>query len=400
MTNPERRSTASLLRPPARLQSLKPNGVLVLMRECRQRKAAGQHIVDLTVGEPDFATPANVTAAAARALSEGHTRYTTPAGMPQLRAAMARTLGEEGIPYLMQEVVVTCGATGALSSALQALLSPGDEVVIAAPYYPDHRSQVVLAGGTPVIVATSASDHFKLAPAALRAALTPRTRVLIINNPVNPTGAVYTREELQALVAVALDADVFVLADEVYSNLVYDGPPFTSVAALGPEVRQRTVVVRSLSKTYAMTGWRVGFAAGPQALIEAMTTIQGLTVVAASTISQWAALAALTGPRDAPAAFRAQLAGRWAITVAGLAAIPGIAMAPSRGALFAFVDLGMPDTRPFCARVLARHGLALVPGDEFGAPWGVRLSFAGAETDVREGLALLETALQAERLAS
>lgn len=394
------RSSAAAFRLPPRVQGLKPSDIFVLMRECRRRRAAGQRIVDLSVGEPDLATPDYVTAAAARAMAEGHTRYTTPAGLPQLRAAVSQTLGEEGLPYLVREVIATCGATGGLSLALQVLVGPGDEVLIPAPYYPDHRSQVVLAGGKPAIVTTTSADDFKLTPDRLRASINSRSRVLILNSPVNPTGVVYTKEELGALAEVALEADLFILADEVYSNLVYDGPPFASVAALGPEVRRRSVIVRSLSKTYAMTGWRIGFAAGPQFLIDAMTTVQGLTVVAPSTISQWAGLAALLGPRDAPGSFHAQLARRWALAAQRLAGLPGVTVAPSRGALFAFIDLGMPDTRPFCARVLAEHGLALVPGQEFGAPWGVRLSFAAAESDVQEGLDLLERALRAERAAS
>ena len=399
MDQPEIRSTATV-RLPLRLQGLKPSEILVLMRECRRRRAAGQRIVDLSVGEPDLATPDYVRAAAARAMEEGHTRYTTPAGMPQLRGAVCQVLGEEGLPYLAREVIATCGATGGLSLALQALLGPGDEVVMAAPYYPDHRSQVVLAGGKPAIVTTTARDGFKLTPESLRSSLGPRSRILLLNNPVNPTGVVYTKEELGALAQTALAANLFIIADEVYSNLVYDGPPFASVAALGPEVRRRSVIVRSLSKTYAMTGWRVGFAAGPQFLIDAMATVQGLSVVAPSTLSQWAAVAALSGPPDAPQRFQAVLARRWALTMDRLATLPGVTAAPSRGALFAFLDLGMADTRPFCARLLSKHGVALVSGQEFGAPWGVRLSFATAESDVREGLDLIEVALGAEKVAS
>ena len=399
MGQPEIHSPVTF-RLPSRLQGLKPSEILVLMRECRRRRAAGQRIVDLSVGEPDLATPDHVKAAAARAMEEGHTRYTTPAGMPQLRGAICQALGEEGLPYLAREVIATCGATGGLSLALQALLSPGDEVVITAPYYPDHRSQVVLAGGKPAILTTSARDGFKLTPESLRSSLGPRSRILLLNNPVNPTGVVYTKEELGALAQAALEANLFIIADEVYSNLVYDGPPFASVAALGPEVRRRSVIVRSLSKTYAMTGWRVGFAAGPQFLIDAMATVQGLSVVAPSTISQWAAVAALSGPPDAARRVQAALARRWALTMDRLATLPGVTAAPSRGALFAFLDLGIADTRPFCARLLSKHGVALVPGQEFGAPSGVRLSFATAESDVREGLDLIQVALVAEKVAS
>ena len=320
--------------------------------------------------------------------------------MPQLRAAVSQALVEEGLAYLMREVIVTCGATGALSAALQVLVDSGDEVIMAAPYYPDHRNQVVLAGAKPVVMTTTPEEDFKVTPHRLRSSLTPRSRVLIVNNPTNPTGVVYTKEELHALAEVALDANLFILADEVYSNLVYQGPPFTSVASLGADVRKRCVVVRSLSKTYAMTGWRVGFAAGPQTVIDAMTTVQALSVVAPSTVSQWAALSALTGPRDAPLLFQSQLARRWALTVDRLGAMTGISAVPSRGALFVFVDLGLADTRAFCARTLSEYGLALLPGEEFGAPWGVRLSFAPAESELLEGLDLLEAALRTERAAS
>ena len=328
-----------------------------------------------------------------RAIAEHPARYTPAAGLPQLRAAIGKKLNEEGLPYLSREIMATAGASGALLGALQALLSPGDEVLYPAPYYPPFATKTLLAGGAPVPLTTHVEDGFKLRPDAVRAALTRRSRVLLINNPCNPTGVVYGAQELRALADVALEAGLTVIADEVYGDLVYEGDPFTSVAALGPDVRERTLVVRSFSKSHAMTGWRIGFAAGPEALIRAMTTLQEATFVALPAVSQWAALAALAGAQEPRREMVARFAERHRYVRSRIEALPGVRCAPARGGLFFFPDLGRGDTRDLCARALRQHGVAVVPGAHFGVPRCVRISFTAGHDELREGLDRLAAAV-------
>ncbi|PYQ56065.1 MAG: hypothetical protein DMF78_00105 [Acidobacteria bacterium] len=293
-----RSGSARAVRLAPRMAAVPPNAILRLSAECRRRQALGADVVDLGLGEPDVATPAHVCAAAAQAAAEGHTRYTPPAGMAPLRSAIVRRLSREGLSYAPREVMATAGALGGLACAFHALAGPGDEVLVPAPYYPPYLTQIALVGAHPVIVPTDEADAFKLRPEALRAALTSRSRALVLNTPSNPAGAVYGRAELAALVAVAAEAELVIVADEVYGDLLRGPEPFVSVAACSAEARRRTVVVRSLSKSYAMTGWRLGYAAGPEPLITAMTHVQDALLVMPASVSQWAGLAALTGPQD------------------------------------------------------------------------------------------------------
>lgn len=376
-----------------RFRELGPNPIQGIVAECRRLQATGQRVVDLSVGEPDFPPPPQVGAAALRAIGEHRARYTPAAGIPQLRAALGKKLNEEGLPYVSREIMVTPGASGALLAALQALLAPGDEVLFPSPFYPPFVAKTVLAGGVAVPVPTALDEGFKLRPESLAAALTPRSRVLILNNPCNPTGVVYGADELRGIADVALSAGLTLIADEVYGDLVYEGEPFSSVAALGPDVRERTLVVRSFSKSHAMTGWRVGYAAGPEPLVRAMTTIQEASVVALPAVSQWAALEALTGPQEARLEMISRFAERHREVRARLESLPGLRCAPGRGGLFFFPEIGVGDTRGFASRALRNHGVAVVPGDHFGVPGCVRLTFAAGNDEVQEGLRRLAAAL-------
>jgi aspartate aminotransferase len=379
----------------ARIAAVGPNGILTLAAECRRRQMLGQRIVDLGLGEPDAPTPAHVLAAATRAAAEGQTRYTPPAGMGSLRSAVVRRLSAEGLAYAPREVMITCGAMGALGCAFLSLVGPGDEVLLPAPYYPSYLPQIGLVGGSVVTVPTDESDDFKLRPEALRAALTPRSRVLLLNAPSNPAGTVYTRDELAALAALAAEAGLTIVSDEVYCDLLAGPEPFVSVAALGRDVQRRTLVVRSLSKSYAMTGWRVGYAAGPEALVKAMTRVQEALIVMPSSVSQAAALEALQGPQDCVRELAASLARRAAYARERLAAMPGVRCAAAGGTFFAFPALAAPgsDVTELCARLLDRHGVALVPGREFGVPWCARVSCAAPQAELEEGLDRLERGL-------
>jgi aspartate aminotransferase len=380
--------------PTLQTRNLVPGGILAIAAECRSRRAMGERIIDLSVGEPDFDTPAHIVEAAILALGEGATRYTPPAGLAPLRQAVVRSLGAEGLRYVPREVMITCGATGAIACAVQALLGDGDEAIIPAPFYPQYLNPIALTGAKAVIVETSAANGFRLTADMLRDAITPRTRLLILNVPSNPAGVMYTREELAPLAMVAQEHGLMILSDEVYASFTY-GQPFVSIAALAPE---STLVVRSVSKTYAMTGWRIGYAAGPTRLIEAMTTIQESSVVTPTAVSQWAALEAIRGPQECAGKMRDEFARRRAMAVKKLSAITGVTISAGDGGMFVFPDLGgrIEDVDAFCKRLLRERGVAVVPGTEFGAPTCVRISLGTKIQEIEEGLARLAIAIEAE----
>lgn len=372
---------------------LVPN-ILAITAECRRRRALGERIVDLSIGEPDFDTPPHICEAAMLAIGEGGTRYTPPAGLPQLRQMIVRSLGSEGLRFAPREVMVTCGATGAIWCALQSLLRDGDEVLLPAPFYPQYLDPIARTGARTMILKTSADDDFRLDPQALREAITPRTRLLVLNTPSNPAGVTYSREVLTAVAAVAREHELPILSDEVYSAFTFGGP-FVSIAAIAPE---RTLVVRSVSKAYAMTGWRIGFAAGPAPIIEAMTAVQEACIVAPATVSQWAALEALRASQECVAGFRAELARRRELATTKLRAIAGIHVAASDGGMFVFPDLGarVADVDAFCTTLLREHGVAVVPGSAFGAPGCIRISLGAGLRELADGIDGIAAALPSE----
>jgi aspartate aminotransferase len=379
-----------------RLAQISSNPILAIVADCRRRRAMGQRIVDLSLGEPDFATPAHIVDAAARAMTEGQTRYTPPEGIAPLRMALRRHLAAAGLVYRPREVMAACGATGALTCAFQALLAPGDEVLVPLPCYPAYATQIALAGGVPIGIPTGAAAGFRVRPEDVQAALTTRSRVLILNNPCNPTGAVYTAGELEALLEAAVAADLFVVCDEVYCDLRHERAPFISFAALTAEARSRSLVVRSASKTYAMTGWRIGFAAGPEALISAMVTVQEAWVVMPASVSQWAAVAALTGPQDCVDAMAESFGSRYRYVHERLAMMTGVRMTEGHAGFFAFVDVSevTADAAELCRRLLGQQGVAVVPGEAFGVPGCIRLSYATSLPEIADGLERFERGLK------
>jgi aspartate aminotransferase len=383
-----------------RAAAVSPSATLAVDAKAKALQAAGEHVIGFGAGEPDFATPAHIVDAAARAMTEGQTRYTPPEGIAPLRMAIRRHLAAAGLVYRPREVMAACGATGALTCAFQALLAPGDEVLVPLPCYPAYGAQIALAGGVPIAVPTGAAAGFKVRPEELLAALTARSRVLILNNPCNPTGSVYTSGELEALLEAAVAADLFIVCDEVYCDLGHEPVPFFSFAALNGEARSRSLVVRSASKTYAMTGWRIGFAAGPEALISAMVTTQEASVVMPASVSQWAAVAALDGPQDSVAARAASFGSRYRYVHDRLSTMTGVRMTEGHAGFFALVDVSevIEDAAEFCRRLLAHQGVALVPGDAFGVRGTVRLSYATSLPEIADGLDRLEQGLLAERL--
>lgn len=378
----------------SRAKNLPASSTAALDAHIKSLLADGADIINLTGGELDFPTPEQAADGARRAIAEGRTRYTPVAGVAPLREAIARRLTSHwGSPYEAAQIVTTNGAKQALAQIFTVLCEPGDEVILAAPYWVSFPHMITLAGAVPVAVDTS-DTGFRLTPAALREHLTPRTRVLLLNSPSNPTGVVHDRRELEELAAVAVEHGLVVVSDEIYGDLVHEGATWTSVASLGPEIAARTVTVGGFSKTYAMTGWRIGFAAAPRPVADALAAVQGHTSSAPSSISQYAALAALTGDTDTELARRAkELNTRRALLRDGLAALPPLRLAAEpQGGFFALVDVRGLCARPgedasTVARDLLEHaGVAVMPGRDFGAPGHVRLSYAVAGDDISRAL--------------
>lgn len=358
----------------------------------RALRAQGQDIITLSQGEPDFDTPSDIREAGIAAIRGGHTRYTAVAGIDELRSAIAVKLRRDnGLDYDPSQVIVGCGAKQVIFNALFATLDPGDEVVIPAPCWVSYPDMVRLAGGNPVVLDCPAAEGFKLSPEQLRAAITSRTKWLILNSPANPTGAVYSDADLAALAEVLREApDVWVLCDDIYEKLVYRPARFATIAAVAPDLKWRTLVVNGVSKAHAMTGWRVGYGAGPDDLVKAMATIQGQTSSHTSSISQHAAAEALDGDQGYMPVFVNAFMERRDLMCERLKRVPGLRCRVPDGAFYLFVSCkeligtAMPDGRPlhsdqdFAMYLLEKFGVAVVPGSSFLAPGYIRLSYAAS----------------------
>lgn len=381
--------------------SVKPSATLAAGAKARQLKAAGVTVYDFSLGEPDFSTPKHICEAADKAALAGQTHYTPTSGTAEVKAAIARWYGRfHGLDCGPENVIVSNGAKHSLHNALAATVGPGDEVVIPTPYWVSYSDLVSMTGATPVLVNTMLASGFKMSPPQLRAALTPRTRLLMINSPCNPTGTVYTRQELAALADVILGADAGILSDEIYEQLTYGDAKPTCVATLRPELRDRTITISGASKSYAMTGWRMGWAVAPAAVVKAMDTIQSQETSCPSSVSQAALIAALDGPQDCVAEMRKAFAARKDLVAKLLGAIPGVKLPPADGAFYAFFDVssyfgktfgGQPvtDSMSFCTALLEQAHVNLVPGAAFGAEGFVRMSFATSREAIEGGLARL-----------
>jgi aspartate aminotransferase len=393
----------------SRLQQIKPSITMAVSAKAAELQARGVDIISFGAGEPDFDTPAHIKEAARRALDQGNVgKYTHVSGMPLLREAVASTLGRaHGLSLSADQVLVSCGAKHSLYNVFMAMLDPGDEVIIPAPYWVSYPDMVMLAGGTPVIVQSSPAEGFCPEPEAIRAALSERTRAIVLNSPSNPTGALYDRARLEAIAAIALEHDLFLISDDIYRALVYGDAYYTSIASLSPEVAARTILIDGVSKTYAMTGWRIGFAAAPEPLIKAMATLQGQSTSNPTRISQVAALAALTGPQDCVAEMREAFDERRKEMMVLLGQIPGIRCVEPTGAFYTFPDVSAylgkktPEGKEIasdvalCEHLVMAGRIALVPGSGFGAPGFARLSYACSMDSIRAGLHRLSEALAA-----
>jgi len=397
----------------SRLASVKPSPSMAAKALVDALRAAGRTIVDFTIGEPDFPTPPHIVAAGVQALSSGQTRYTGSAGIAPLRQAIAAKLAREnGLAFTPEQVVVGTGAKHVIYNALAATLNEGDEVIVPAPYWVSYPDMVALHGGKPVIVTSDERTGFKLVPEALERAITPRTRWLVLNSPNNPTGAVYSAAELQALGQVLLrHPHVWLMTDEIYEHFVYGGAQHVSLVALVPELASRSLVVNGMSKAYAMTGWRIGYGAGPLPLVKAMTLLLSQSTSCAAAMCQAAAVAALQGPQECIADTRLLYAQRRDRMVELLARIPGIRCAPPDGAFYVFASVAglIGATTPAGAKLTNDvdammyfsqvAGVATIDGTSYGLPAHLRLSFATPIAQIEAGCAALSGAVQALTLS-
>ncbi|HUT78167.1 MAG TPA: pyridoxal phosphate-dependent aminotransferase [Polyangia bacterium] len=385
-----------------RLDEIKPSPTLAVTQKAQELRARGIDVISFSAGEPDFDTPPHIREAAKAALDRGATRYTAVAGIPELREAVAKESATvRGVPCEPAQVVITVGAKHALFGFFLAVLDPGDEVIVPAPYWVSYPDQVRFAGGKPVIVETRVEDGWVLTPDNLSRAATPRTRALVLNTPSNPTGGIYGREALAALTSRALELGLWVVADEIYRELVYDGfEHFSPLSVVDGAGRSRIFVVDGVSKSFAMTGWRIGWGIGDPDLIKGIAKIQGQSTSNATTMAQHAALAAVTGPRDFLDGWRSEYARRRDVIVAGLERMPGVSCPKPLGAFYA-----LPDVSALVAKLgagatdveLANHLLeearvATVPGTAFGAPGHIRLSYATSMNAIEQGLSRMEAA--------
>ncbi len=388
-----------------RMKTLAPSPTLAMQAKAKAMRAQGINVISFGAGEPDFDTPRRIKDAAIRALESGQTKYTEVGGIPELRAAVCQKFKRDnGLDYTSDEVTVSCGAKHTLFNIFMALVNPGDEVLIPSPYWVSYPEQVRLLGANPVAVPTQESTGFDLEPALLRRAVTARTRMIVLDSPGNPTGAVFSPRALAEVAELALERDLWVVSDECYEALTYDGR-HVSIASLSPEIKARTIVVNTCSKAYAMTGWRIGYAAGPRPVIKAMTDVQSQVTSNPTSIAQWAAVEALAGPQDEVAKMAGEFDRRRRVIIEGLNAIPGITCVMPKGAFYAFPNISglfgrrsksgvLRGSADVCAFLLDEARIATVAGVDFGSNAHIRLSYATGLETIKEGLARMDVAVR------
>ncbi len=388
-----------------RMKTLAPSPTLAMQAKAKAMRAQGIDVISFGAGEPDFDTPERIKQAAVRAIESGHTKYTEVGGIPELRAAVCQKLKRDnGLDYTPDEVTVSCGAKHSLFNIVMALVNPGDEVLIPSPYWVSYPEQVRLLGGVPVAVPTHESTGFDLDPVELRRAVTPRARLVILDSPGNPTGAVFSRQALEEVARLAVERDLLVISDECYEVLTYEGR-HVSIASLSAEVKARTIVVNTCSKAYAMTGWRIGYAAGPRAIIKAMTDVQSQVTSNPTSVAQWAAIEALAGPQDEIAEMAGEFDRRRHVIVERLNAMPGVSCVMPRGAFYAFPNVSglfgkraaggvIRGSAGVCSFLLDEARIATVAGVDFGSDSHIRLSYATGLDGIKEGLARMEAAVR------
>jgi aspartate aminotransferase len=390
-----------------RARAVKPSPTLALAARAKKLAAEGRDIVSLTAGEPDFDTPEHIKEAARRALADGFTKYTASGGTPELKQAIVDKMArDQGLKYTPAEVLASTGAKQSLYNLFQAVVDEGDEVVVPAPCWVSYPDMAVLAGGRAVAVECRAADDFRIDPSLLAAALTPRTRLVVLNSPSNPTGAVYGRENLAEIAAVLRKHDAWIVTDDIYEKLIYGGRRFANILDAAPDLYPRTVVVNGFSKAYAMTGWRLGYACGPAELIAAMGCVQDQSTSNPTSITQKAGVAALNGTQEPVEQMRRAFDERRARMVARLREMPGVKVNDPGGAFYTFPDLSaamgkrwkgekVATSTRLAEILLLDFGLAVVPGEPFLGPGHVRISYAAAPSQIEGGLDRLAACLAA-----
>ncbi len=376
-----------------RVGQITPSLTLAIDAKAKAMKAEGIDVCSFSAGEPDFDTPAHIRAAAEAALESGKTRYGPAAGEPKLRQAIAQKLQKDNLLcYGADNIIVTNGGKHSLFNLMLAAIEPGDEVIIPVPFWVSYPEMVKIAGGTPVMVATDAANGYKITPEQLRQAITPRTKLFILNSPSNPTGMVYTPDEVRSLAAVVVEHDIYVVSDEIYEKLLYDGAQHLSIGAVSPEAFERTIVSSGFAKAYAMTGWRVGYLAGPEDVIKAVTRIQGHSTSNVCTFAQYGAIAALEGPQDCIAEMLGAFSVRRQFILEALNSIPGFVCPKPDGAFYMYVNiakLGMTSA-DFASQLLDQQQVAVIPGIAFGTDDCIRLSYATSLTIIETGMERIE----------
>jgi aspartate aminotransferase len=381
-----------------RVEALTPSTTLAITAKANALKAEGHNVIALGAGEPDFNTPIHIIEAAYKSMKEGHTKYTASGGLVTLKKAIANKLKkDQGLTYETSEIIVSTGAKHSLYSLFQAIIDEGDEVIIPIPYWVSYPEQVKLAGGTPVYVEGKEENEFKITAEDLNKSITKQTKALILNSPSNPTGSLYSEEELKAIGEVCLEKDVLIVSDEIYEKLVYDRMKHTSIAQISPELKEQTIIINGLSKSHAMTGWRIGFAAGNAKVIKAMTNLDSHSTSNPTTTSQHGALAAYNGTQEPVEEMRQAFEERLNKVYDRLITLPGIKCVKPNGAFYLFPNAkeavkmtGFACVDEWVEAILEEEKVALVPGSGFGAPDNVRLSYATSLDTIMEALDRIE----------
>lgn len=389
-----------------RVQSIKPSPTLAIDAKAKALKAQGVDVISFGTGEPDFDTPVNIKEAAKKAIDDGFTKYCPVAGTPDLKQAIvAKFKNDNNLDYTPEEIIVSCGAKHSLYNLFQAVLNPGDQIIVPAPYWVSYPDMAVLAGAKAKIVKTREANGFKMTAEELKKAVGAKTKAIVINSPSNPTGSTYTRDELNALAQICREHKILIISDEIYEKLTYDNFPFASIAGVSPEVKAQTVVVNGVSKSHSMTGWRIGYAAGPKEIIDAMSNIQSQSTSNPTSISLKAAVEALRGPQESVARMRGEFQKRRDYIVERLNRIKGIKCAKPEGAFYVFPNVKkilkkayngttITDGNALAAYLLEQAKIAVVPGEAFGAPGYIRLSYATSMENIKNGMDRFEAALQ------
>lgn len=385
-----------------RMMQISPSMTLAITSKANQLKKAGAEVISFGAGEPDFDTPEHIKKAADEAIASGFTKYTPTGGIPELKEAVCEKLRKENnLNYSPEEILISCGAKHSLFNAILSICQEGDEVILPSPYWVSYPEMIKLSGAKPVIVKTGPENNFKITPQQLKETITPQTKLFILNSPTNPTGMVYTKKELLALGEVLLSENIFCLSDEIYEKIIYDGLEYVSIASLFPEMKKICLVVNGVSKAYAMTGWRIGYAAGPAEIIKVMSSLQSHSTSGATSISQKAALSALTGPQEEVEKMRKEFEGRRDYIVSQLNSLPGISCFMPKGAFYVFPSISGLIGRKFqgetiknsfhlAEMLLEKVHLAVVPGVAFGEDNYLRFSYATSLENIVEGISRLK----------